>query len=299
MQIRQLEYFIAVAEELHFGRAAIRLNMTQPPLSLQIQKLEDFLEVKLFNRSKHHVELTEVGKIFLVEAKKILNEIENSINIVKKASKGDVGELKIGYTSHSVYKILPNILQIYYKKFPLVDVKLQQLSTNEQTQALLNNKIQIGLLSPPVNNPDIILETIHREPLIIALPSNHPLALDTSPVSVKDLENNPFIITSRDKGTGFYDLIINIFREVDLKPNIIQEVNELHTAISLVSTGLGITIVPLSLEQHKKKNVIYKPLKDIDINLSTCIAWNNSKKNSLIENFLEVVKDNKMELINC
>lgn len=292
MQIRHLHYFITVAEELHFGRAAKRLNMTQPPLSLQIQQLEDILGVKLFNRTRRHVELTHAGNVLLIEARQIINEIKNATNTVKKAHNGSIGQLKIGYTSNAIYEILPSILQIYYECFPLVDVRLQLLSTAEQSQAFYENKIQIGLLCPPIENSCLNLKTIYKEPLIIALPSDHPLAAKNLPIYTSDLSDSSFIITSREIGTGFYDVIINTCYQSGFSPNIIQEVNDLHTAVTLVSTGLGVTFVPLSLKQYKKKNVVYKSLTDTKTTIDTNIAWNNNEKSSIVTNFVKLVMEN-------
>src|SRR5699024_1801015 len=271
MQIRHLYYFITVAEELHFGRAARRLNMTQPPLSMQIQQLENILEVKLFHRTRRQVKLTQAGKTFLDDAKHIINDIENATNTVKKVHNGTMGQLKIGYTSTAIYEILPSILKLYYAKYPSVDVKLQLLSTNEQSQAFYEKKIHIGLLFPPVENSNLNLKNIYKEPLIIALPSNHPLATSSLPICTSDLTNSAFIITSREVGTGFYDIIINTCYKSGFSPNIVQEVNDLHTAITLVSTGLGITFVPLSLKQYKQRNVVYRTLRDVELTIDTHI----------------------------
>lgn len=292
MQIRHLRYFITVAEELHFGRAAKRLNMTQPPLSQQIQQLEGYLGVKLFYRTKRHVELTHAGSVFLVEAKQILHDIKNATDIARKADRGNIGQLKIGYTSTSIYEILPNILKIYYKEYPLIDVELQLLNTTEQSQAFYDNKIQIGLLCPPIENPHLNLKAIYKEPLIIALPSKHPLAISPLPIHIGDLADDSFIITSREAGIGFYDSIINICYQSGFSPNVIQEVNDLHTAITLVSTGLGVTLVPSSLKQYKKSNVVYRTLEKKKPIISTHIAWNSNERSDIVNNFVKLALDN-------
>lgn len=293
LQIHQLRYFIAVAEHLHFGNAAKQLNMSQPPLSQQIKKLEDSLQVKLFNRTKRKVELTPAGKLFLNEAYKIMEQIELSTDKIKQHSKGEIGELVLGYSSYSIFDVLPMILTEFYKRFPTVDVKLKHLSTSEQLEAFKNSNIQVGLLCPPIDQTHLTVELIYRQPFIAALPSDYPLLkqMKGDSLDVEDLSNSPFILTPRNIGTGYYDSIINICIAANFSPHIIQEVNDLHELISLVSTGLGVSIVPKSLIQYKKSGVVFKKLNDDQFRVDTALVYKCAETSPVVYNFIKLARE--------
>ncbi|MGM8212252.1 LysR family transcriptional regulator [Virgibacillus sp. W0430] len=292
MQIHQLKYFIAVAENLHFGQAAKQLNISQPPLSQQIMKLEESLKVQLFNRTKRKVELTDAGRVFLQEAYKIIEQIEATAYKIQQHSNGETGELTLGYSSYAIFDVLPIVLREFYALYPTVNVKLKHLSTAKQLEAFKNSDIQVGLLCPPIEQKQLTLEYIYDQPFIVALPATHPLAKqDGASIDVKDLAQSPFILTPRDIGTGFYDAIINICFEANFSPNIIQEVNELHELISLVSTGLGVSIVPESLNQYKKSNVIFKKLNNDQFKVDTALVYKESETSPVVFNFIKLVKN--------
>ncbi|MBO1001672.1 LysR family transcriptional regulator [Pseudogracilibacillus auburnensis] len=292
MQFHQIKYFIAVAETLHFGNAAKKLNMSQPPLSQQIQKLEESLEVKLFNRTKRNVELTEAGSVFLQEAYKIMEQIESSTDKIKQHSNGEIGELILGYSSYSIFDVLPMILDTFYKLYPTVEVKLKHLSTAKQIEAFENSEIQVGLLCPPIDQTNLNLELIYSQPFIVALPSNHPLSRDNKNESlhISELSNCPFILTPRSIGTGYYDSIINLCFDAHFSPKVVQEVNDLHELISLVSTGLGVSIVPESLIQYKKSNVVFKRLNNDQFKVDTALVYKNTETSPVVYNFIDIAR---------
>lgn len=293
MQIHQLRYFIAVAEHLHFGNAARSLNISQPPLSQQIKKLEETLDVQLFNRTKRKVELTEAGKMFLQEAYKILEQIELSKDKLKQHSDGELGEIILGYASYSIFDVLPTILSRFYKLYPNVNVTLKHLSTSKQLEAFKDSEIQLGLLCPPIDQPDLSFEIIYKQPFIVALPANHPL-LDIhqgESLDAKELSSCSFILTPRSIGTGYYDSIINLCFDAHFSPRVIQEVNDLHELISLVSTGLGVSIVPKSLIQYKKSNVIYKKLSDDSYLVDTALVYKKEEQSPIVYNFIKVARE--------
>lgn len=305
MQFHQLKYFLAVAEELHFGRAAKKLNISQPPLSQQIKKLEEDLKTKLFYRTKRKVQLTEAGKLFLEDAYKIVEQIESTYDKIKQHSNGEIGELTLGYSSYSIFDVLPQILKEFYKLFPNVNVKLRHLSTAQQLEAFENSAIQIGLLCPPIDQRDLVLEHIYSQPFIVALPSNDPLANQNNKesIDITELANYSFVMTPRNIGTGYYDKIIEICLDGNFSPNIVQEVNELHEVISLVSTGLGVSIVPKSLMQYKKSNVTFKKLNNDAYYVDTALVYKKNETTKTVYNFINIARnvlqgDNKENYLN-
>ena len=179
MELRHLRYFVAVAEELHFGRAAIQLSIVQPSLSQQIRQLENELGFPLLYRTKRSVELTDAGKVFLVEAKRVLAQVQEAKRTAQRAYRGEVGRLVVGYISSSTYDLLPMMLRDYRERFPDVEVALRELTTQEQIRALEEDYIQVGLLRLPISAPLIQVEVVRREPIVCVLPEKHPLAART------------------------------------------------------------------------------------------------------------------------
>lgn len=215
MEIRQLMYFIAVAEELHFGKAAKRLGMTQPPLSQQIISLEEFLGVKLFYRTKRKVTLTDAGQFFYQEVTKINNNLSSAIKGTKLIDRGMLGMLKIGFGPD--YGTLTKILKVYEEKFPNVEIRLEQMPTSEQILALDKQEIQIGLLPGPVERKNIDSMIVAKYPFKIVLPYDHPLATEKD-IDLVDLKEESFIMTPREIGSSYYDLIINICNKAGFNP---------------------------------------------------------------------------------
>jgi DNA-binding transcriptional LysR family regulator len=290
MELRHLRYFVVVAEELHFTRAADRLNMAQPPLSQQIHQLESELNVKLFYRTKRQVELTAAGKILLKNVYKILNDIEKACDSAQRANRGEIGEIIVGFTGSATFDILPNLIQMYRKKFPLVDLTVLQLSTTDQIHSLLSGEINIGILCAPIKNSELNFEVIRQEPFIIAMPKNHPLASDPAPIDVQELSKELFIMTPRKAGQIYYDIIINICHNAGFSPNITQEVHELHTSISLVAAGMGVALVPYSIQNFRIKGIIYRQLKNSASTLKTALAWRSDEKSPLVRSFITLAK---------
>lgn len=283
-----MEYFIAVAEELHFGRAAKRLNISQPPLSQQIKQLERSMGVTLFKRTKHKVEITNAGRTFLEEAYAIMSSIDSAVNKTRKAEKGESGELVLGFSSNSMYDVLPEILKQFYQSYPSINIIVKQMSTSEQVQALNEQKIQIGLLCPPIDKTNLFIKDIHEQNFISVIPENHFLDDGRSIVNVRDLNKLPFIMTPRSIGPGYYDSVINICFESGFSPNIIQEAADLHTCISLVSTGMGVSLVPASLKQYQKKGVVFKNIDTIK-NTRIALAWKQDNTSNVLNHFLDIV----------
>ncbi|MBV9229224.1 MAG: LysR family transcriptional regulator, partial [Chloroflexi bacterium] len=193
MELRHLHYFIAVAEELHFGKAAERLQMAQPPLSQQIRQLEDELGVQLFYRTKRHVQLTEAGHVFLQEARQTLIQAEQAIVAARRAGRGELGRLAIGFVGSATSDILPTLIRGFQERYPEVELLLRELTTAQQVRALQDGRIHVGILRPPVHDDTLRIETLFKEPLIVALPERHPLSSQVQ-LPIEALAREHFIL---------------------------------------------------------------------------------------------------------
>lgn len=288
MELRHIKYFIAVAEELHFGKAAARLNMSQPPLSQQINQLENELGVVLFRRTKRSVEMTDAGKAFLDQSYQILNKLEKACEEARNIHKGRVGELNIGLAGSWSSRLL-NLLRTYRSKFPDVEVLIHQMSTVSQIKAFQENSIQIGILCPPIDTNDLNLRAIHTVPFYAALPSGHPLAGETYPLDLIKLKGEPFIISPRKVGPGYYDTIISLCNRSGFSPKISQETEGIFNILTLVSMEMGVSLVSQLALEHPREGVVFRELKDKQVTMDLTIAWRKDEDSSIINNFLTIV----------
>ncbi|HEY9801077.1 MAG TPA: LysR substrate-binding domain-containing protein [Leptolyngbyaceae cyanobacterium] len=289
MEIRHLRYFIAVAEELHFSKAAERLHIAQPPLSQQIQQLEQELEVQLFHRkTKRQVQLTEAGKVFLQEAYQLLAQLETAVALTQRIGKGQTGQLRIGFTSLVIYDLLPLILRQFREQFPQVELVLRELTTSQQEQALKDSLIHVGFAHPPLEDDTISYQCIDRQTLVVALPSTHSLA-QTEHIYVQDILSEPLIMFPRYLAPGLYDRIMSLFQQRNIQPDITQEAIQMQTIIALVSAGMGIAITPSSLQNLQRSGVVYRPLLDEVPVIETAVIWQQNTLTPLVENFLRLI----------
>lgn len=260
--LRQLRYFIAVAEELHFGRAAERLGMAQPPLSQQIRKLEQDLGVPLFWRSKRRVELSEAGRVLEDEARRLLAQADQAALATQRAGRGEAGNLRIGYTSTCAFTpVVLGLLRRYQEAHGGVVLGLVEMHTTVQLRALLEGRIDAGFIRSPLPDPEAQYTslTLLREPLVVALPVSHPLAA-ASAIALADLRAEPFVLFPRTAGTGLFNDILTACRAAGFDPRIEQEAPQYTSIIGLVSAGLGVSLVPQGLQQLRLDAVAYRPL---------------------------------------
>ncbi|GAY77115.1 LysR family regulatory protein CidR [Sporolactobacillus inulinus] len=272
MELRHFLYFIAVAEELHFGRAAARLQMTQPPLSKQIQQFEEEIGVPLFKRNKRHVELTTAGQLFLPEARQIIAQVNQAVDTAQRADRGEFGRLVIGFVGSATYDILPQIIREYRRKFPHVSIRLHELSTPDQVNALIGERIDVGLLHPPVSSSFIDSIPIKRGFAALSLPKNHPLAKKEH-IYIEDLQDIPFILVSRDIWPGLYDEFLSLFQSVGFTPRIVQEATEYQMVVGLVSAGIGIGVVPATAEKLFNLEVVYRQIDNYPLTAILSLAY--------------------------
>lgn len=291
MELRHLRYFAAVAEELHFGRAARKLHISQPPLSMQIRALEAELGVKLLNRTRRHVSLTRAGTVFLQDAQQILERSEQAVLTARRAERGEIGELAIGFISVADYNLLPLVLREFRRQYPLVTLSLKESTTDTQIADLLDSRIDVGFLLPPVNEPAIESTPVLREPLIVALPERHPLARRRGAIPLGLLADAPFIITPRHMAPGLYDDIVSFCHAAGFSPQIAQEAIQMQTVVSLVSAEMGVALIPRSLQNLQRTGVIYKPLKDTSPMSEIHLAWRRNDKLPALQLFLQLARD--------
>ncbi|WP_072688996.1 LysR substrate-binding domain-containing protein [Rhodococcus marinonascens] len=258
--LAQLTHFVAVAEELHFGRAAERLKMTQPPLSRQIQLLEKELDVQLFDRSSRAVKLTPAGKAFLSDARRLLQQSERAALSVRKASAGRSGTLRVGFTGGSVHSGLAMLLDTARATLDDVEVDLRELVTMGQLEALSEGSLDIGLVRPPVTRPDLSSRTLVRESLIVAVPRNHPLAQLDRPIDITELHGANLVMYTPIESRYFHELLSSVFHESSVAPVITQYMTQIHSIIALVNLGWGLAVVPESAGRMHYDGVLYQPL---------------------------------------
>lgn len=288
MELRHLRYFVAVAEELHFTRAAERLHIGQPPLSQQIQALESELGVTLFERNRRRVALTEAGKRFLAHARQILADTRNAAEEARRAARGEVGELRIGFTySVPFTSVLPGLLRDYRQQAPGVTLTLHEMFSTDQVIALAEDRLDVGFVRHLAreDTPGVVLREIRRDPLRLVINAHHPLA-DAPEVSLADLRNEGFIFYPRDAGTGIHRAVAQMCRAAGFAPKVVQEAREATTLIGLVAAGLGVTVLPSPLECVRMPDVRYLPIADPGAHISLAVALRDRPPGPLLAGFL-------------
>ena len=287
MELRHLRYFVTLAEELHFGRAAERLHIAQPPLSQQIRQLENELGFELFHRTKRKVELSEAGEVFLVEVQQIFRQLEQAIFLGRQVSRGEIGQLVIGFVSSAAYNILPDLLLHFRNNNPNINLELHELTTDEQLCWLQSGRIDVGFVRPPVDENTYESKIVFKESLIIALPENHLLA-NQEKVSLQSLKNESFILFPRLLAPGLYDLIISFCQQVGFSPKVAQEAIQMQTIVSLVAAEIGVAIVPESLQHLRRTGVVYKSFVEETPQVSIAMIWRKDDISVILKRFLEV-----------
>lgn len=291
MELRHLKYFMVVAEELHFTRAAERLNIGQPPLSQQIQALEDELGVLLFERTRRKVELTEAGKRLLTGARRVFAETEHAVEEARRAARGDVGELRVGFSASIPFtSLLPKVLHDYREAHPGVELTLSGLFSAEQYDALLAGRLDVGLLRYAGTEipPEIELHEITRDALRVVIHENHPLAKNES-VWLAELKNEGFITYPHDMGERFNLQERQLCLAAGFEPRVVQEAREATTQIGLVAAGFGVALLPQPLECVHIDGVRYLPICDEGAYVTLAAAVRRGNPSPLITDFLSVL----------
>jgi len=273
-EIREMRYFMAVAERLHFGRAAESLHISQPPLSRAIRALEERLGVALFTRSRRRVELTAEGSRFLEESRRLIAQLERSVAELRGIAAGEQGRLRIGFVSLADYGILPGLLRGFKTARPGVRLALREMLSPEQAAALGARELDFGLLLPPVDGEAGLDHlVVQRERFVAALPSRHRLAREAGRLAVSQLAGEPFVMVPRDIAPGLYDIVRGLAARAGIPLNVAQEAIQMQTVVSLVSSGLGVAIVPASVSNLGRREVAYRELADRHPRLDLWLAW--------------------------
>ena len=269
----QIRCFVAVAEELHFGRAAERLHMTQPPVSRQIRLLEETLGVRLMERSNRVVALTAAGRSFLADARRILRLCEEARLSVRRVAAGENGALTVGFIPASGYGLLPRIVARARAEMPGVELILKELVTDQQIQGLATRALDVGILRPPVDRERMETICVARDHMVLAMPESHDLA-PSERVALAELDRQPFVMYAPVEGRYHHDLVSAALRQAGVLPDFVQYARETHTILALVGAGVGLAIVPESATRLRPDDVTIRPLAvDAPIVSRTLLAW--------------------------
>ncbi|MCS3430190.1 LysR substrate-binding domain-containing protein [Klebsiella sp. BIGb0407] len=261
IETRLLHQFIAVAEELHFNRAAKRLHMAQPPLSQAIRRLEEGIGAALFERTNRRVSLTPAGTAFLESSRKILNLLDESVEQTRRISQGIEGHLTLTFINIAPYSALLDVLRRFRNIYPAIAFTMHEATTQEQVQALEDGRADIGFMRLSGRTaPGLRFETIFREPIVVALPVSHRLA-GSKTIPLAALQDDAFVLSPRHLGQGFHDQLIELCKAAGFVPRIAQQARQLQTLIALVAGDFGIALLPASLAQDSRKDVMFRPIE--------------------------------------
>ena len=268
MELRHLRYFIGVAEELHFGRAAQRLGISQPPLSQQIRALETELGVALFERSSRRVTLTAAGRLFLVEARRTLAQAEHAVTVARRAELGEIGELTVGFSTSAPFTTVVNqALFSFRQRYPGIRLRLNEMARDAQVEALAAEELDVAFVrgfALPVLPPGIRVLPLIEEPMLLAMRAGHPLAKLDRPIRITDLAGEPFVTLGREGGGGFNEHLALLCRRAGFEPNFAQGASGLATLLGLVAAGFGITMISTSLGALHTDNIVYRTIAEPD-----------------------------------
>jgi DNA-binding transcriptional LysR family regulator len=290
MDLGDLRTFVAVAEELHFGRAARRLNRSQPPVSRQIQELERTLQVTLLVRTNRTVALTAAGRILLERGRHLIEAAEAVETQVRAAGTGSAGQLTVGFVHSAGYGLVPLIVRAFRRLHPNVVLSLRELIVPEQLEALRQGRITVGLLRPPVEDDELESEVVLREPFVVAVPAEHPLAGRPN-AKLADFRDEPFVLFPRYRAAAFHDSIYALCAKSGFVPVRAQETNTIHTAVGLVGAGVGVALVPASVRRIETRDVHFIPIEYREPCAEVAIAWRRgAAERALIDRCREIAR---------
>jgi DNA-binding transcriptional LysR family regulator len=290
VELRHLRSFVAVAEERHFGRAAERLHMAQPPLSQQIRRLEAQLGVTLLHRTTRSVDLAPAGEVLLVRAREILAAVDRATEDTLRAARGEFGRLAVGFTGSATYALLPQVAAALRGALPGVVLDLRgELLTPAQVEGLLAGTLDLGLLRPPVRERELAVEVVRREPLVAVLPEAHRLAGDGT-VPLEELAAEPFVVYPSHFRSVVHDAVEETCAAHGFLPRVALEVSETATLVSFVAAGLGVSLVPESVRHMTVHGAVYRPLAREAAGVELAVAWRRADASPVLERALEVVR---------
>ncbi len=289
MELRHLRYFVAVAEELSFRRAAERLHLAQPPLSAQIKALETELGARLFDRSTRSVKLTAPGRVLLDEARAVLLGAERAEQSVRRAQNGLVGSVRIGLLAPTATPRLARILSSFREKFPGVQFTLFEMTSPEQIQRLRADEIDVGLLRPPVDFPELQHVFVEESPMVLAAPAGHRLA-KMPRIKWSDFDGEPLVIIHPAMQHGYYDKFLELCAKAGAKPVVAQYANDVHSKMWLISAGFGISPTTETIAEVKRPGLVFRKLPPGLPLVQTLLVWKRTNSAPALRNFLETFK---------
>jgi DNA-binding transcriptional LysR family regulator len=289
VELRLLRYFIAVAQELHFTRAAARLHVAQPALSRQIRKLEASLGTKLFFRSKRWVKLSDAGAVLLPQAIRLIEEADAAARAAVRAGKGEIGTLEVGFTSSTSGDLLPRAVSAYRRRFPGVEIRLREAITSEQVRMLMNDEIHVGLIQDLGVPPALAVQRLRREPLVVALHRAHRLAARTS-VAIGDLADEPFILGPGESALATHPVGVAC-AAAGFAPRIAEQATDSVTRLVLVASGIGVSLLPASSRHLATREIAYRPIRGRPVTMDLLAAWRRIRVSPLTSAFVEVLKN--------
>lgn len=272
MELKHLRAFVVLAEELHFGRAAQRLSVVQPALSMQIKGLEQELGVRLLERNRHSVSLTEAGRVFLPQARATLHQAAHAADVARACGRGEIGRVRLGFVSSVLPQLLPTLIRSVHERFPRIELELKDLPGPDQARALQDGQLDFGLMRLPVAYTGIHTRCVLQESFVLALPNGHALAARHS-VRPEDLQQVPILVLGRRYAPGFYDELMRALSEQGLTPLIASELGEFTTMLALVAAGLGVGLLPAHAALAVPPSVVARPLELGQHRAVTGLAW--------------------------
>ena len=289
IELRHLRYFATVADELHFGRAAQRLNMSQPPLSVQIRRLEELIGARLLDRDRRGVTLTPAGVRLRAEVAELFERFDEMLGRVRSVASGRTGALRVGFVTPATYGVLPEGLAAFRAEFPAVELILREMTTDAQVEALENGTLDIGFVLPPLERPGLVYRPVSRETLVVALPQASPHARGAGPLSLKLLSAQPLVIFPRLHAPRLYDDVLTVCRKAGFSPTIGQQAVEMQTIVALVAAGMGFAIVPASVRKLGRSGVVYRKLRERSAQVELGLAWRRDRDSAALAEFRRVV----------
>ncbi|HEY4078381.1 MAG TPA: LysR substrate-binding domain-containing protein [Rhizomicrobium sp.] len=289
-ELHQLRCFVAAAEELHFGRAAARMNMTQPPLSRQIQLLEHVLGVKLLDRTSRAVKLTPAGRVFLLEARRILRLTESAALATRRIASGEAGTIALGFTAASGYSFLPRLLLRRASHAPNIDVALKEMVSTDQVESLLTGRIDVGFLRPPIDRSEFTTLRVASERLVAALPFGDSRLTQAS-LTLKDFDARPLVMYAPEGARYFHDMLAALFEVEGVIPLAVQSLSQIHSMLALVRAGIGAALVPEAAQSLHFDDVHFRPVVTSPAApVELFAAWRSDNDNPALAGFLDLLR---------
>jgi DNA-binding transcriptional LysR family regulator len=292
MELRHLRSFVVTAEELHVGRAATRLHLTQPSLSRQIASLERDVGVVLFTRVRRRFGLTPAGEVFLDAARDIVRRADAAVRDARTADRGELGTLRIRFVQSATFEALPRLLAAFRAAYPAVVLDVEAMTTLRQVEALRAGRIDAGLLRLPIDEPTVATRVISRDSLVAALPAGHPLAKHER-LALRQFAGEPFVLYTRSFGPSVQDAIIGHCLAAGFTPKIIQEAADVQTIVTLVAAGLGVSLLIAPTPQMAEDSVVYRPILDELPRWELALAWSMANTAPVLARFLAVATAEK------